>query len=784
VLVGLPLVVGGGQLLSLGGSAYYLSAGIAIAVSGGLIFVRRPQGAWLYAGIFIATILWSLWEVGLDFWPLVPRLVGPTVLAILVLLLLPGLTRNSRPRVPTNLAAGVAASLAVGLVGGALYGMTPHAIVRAGGSAYDPDPSGVAAAPSPVNEEWRAYGRTPAGTRFAPFTQIDRSNVAKLQVAWVFRMGPVPQIPGYIPPEEQNTPLQVGDTLYVCNGVNVIFAIDAETGKQRWRYDPGASTPTLSRCRGVSYYEVPSTAAAASSAPSAESLCRERIVLTTVDARMMEFNAATGQLCPDFGQAGVLDVKVGMGEVRPGFYYLTSAPTVVRNLVVIGGWVMDNQEVNEPSGVVRAFDAKTGALVWAWDMERPDRTGLPPPGETYIRGTPNVWGTPAFDDKLGLIYLPTGNQTPDFWGGRRTKAVEDHTSAVVALDIDTGRERWTFRTVHHDVWDYDVASQPALYDLSDKRGNIIPVLIESTKRGQIFMLDRRSGKPVAEVVEKPVPTTGAPTGDWLSPTQPYSVGMPAIGTEPLTEAKMWGSTLFDQLWCRISFKRLGYLGEFTPNSTKEMLIYPGFMGGFNWGSTSIDENRGYLIVNDIRMPMRQRLVPRVEADPRLRAAGKDLFTPEHIGLRPQYGYDWAVEQSMFMSPLGIPCQQPPWGTISAIDLGTRKLVWQIPAGTIEDTAPHGIKFHVPVPIGMPTLGGSISTKSGLVFYAGTQDFYLRALDVQTGEELWKGRLPVGTQATPMTFVSPKSGRQFVVIVAGGARMSPDRGDYVIAYTLP
>jgi quinate dehydrogenase (quinone) len=781
IVVALPLIIGGVDLMLLGGSFYYLLAGIGVLTSGVLIFMRRPLGAWIYGLVFVLTIAWALWEVGPHFWPLLPRLAAPATLAIPILLVSPSLSRGGRRAAPAMIAFPLAVALVIGLGAGAVRLMTLQPVLAANGASADIGFPGTAAVPPPADNEWRAYGRTSAGTRFAPFDQIDRSNVHKLEVAWTFRMGAIPDIEGNIPPEEQNTPLQVGDTLYICNGVNIVFALDAESGKQRWRFDPNARTPTMSRCRGVSYYEMPAQAA---SAENLDAACLRRIVLTTVDARMIELDAATGKPCAGFGKGGTIDLKVGIGDNRPGYYYLTSAPTVARNLVIIGGWVMDNQEVNEPSGVVRAFDARTGALVWAWDMERPDRTGLPPPGEIYTKGTPNVWGTPAFDDKLGLVYLPTGNRTPDFWGGGRSKIMDDHTSAIVALDIATGRERWVYSTVHHDVWDYDVTAQPALYDVPDGRGGTIPALAQATKRGQIFLLDRRNGRPIAKVVEMRVPTRGAPKGDWLAPTQPYSVGMPSFGTEPLTEATMWGATPYDQLWCRIAFRRLGYQGEFTPNSTQEMLIYPGFLGGFNWGGASIDESRGYLIVNDMRMPLRQRLVPRAEADPRMRKAGKLLFTPEHVGLRPQYGYDWAVEQKMFMSPLGIPCNQPPWGTISAIDLKSRKLIWQIPAGTIGDTGPNGIKTHVPVPIGMPTLGGPMTTKAGLVFYAGTQDYYLRALDVATGQELWKGRMPVGAQATPMTYISPASGRQHVVIVAGGARMSPDRGDYIIAYALP
>lgn len=777
ILIALPLLIGGGQLLLIGGSPYYGLAGIGLGASGLLTVRRRAEGAWLYGAVFILTILWALWEAGFDFWPLVPRLVAPAVLAVPMLLLSPRLLRYGRQAAPASLAYPLAGAVALGLIAAAVHGMTPHDLVAAAGVAPPRgSPKLAAASAAAVNEDWRAYGRTGAGTRFAPFDQINKSNVGGLKVAWTYRMGPLPKLPGYQVGEEQNTPIQAGNSVYVCNAVNVVFALDADTGKQRWRFDPKANSPIQARCRGLAFYEAPAATAAEAGS------CPRRVIVNTIDSRMFALDVDTGKPCRDFGNKGWIDLKIGMGKVRPGFYQTNSAPTVVRNLVVIGGWVIDNEEIDLPSGVIRAFDARTGELAWAWDMARPDRPGLPPEGETYTRSTPNMWGHPAFDDRLGLIYIPTGNASPDFYGARRSRVADEHTSAVVALDIATGREKWVFRTVNHDTWDYDVAAQPALYDVPDGRGGTTPALAQATKRGQIFLLDRRTGKPIATVVEKPVPTHGALPGERLSPTQPYSTGMPAIGTEMLTEAKMWGATPFDQLWCRIQFKQMRYEGEFTPQSTKEILIWPGFLGGFNWGSTSIDERRGYLIVTDIRLGLRQRMVPRAEADPILKRLHTQMGA--HIAFRPNHHVPWAVKQEIFLSPLGIPCNQPPWGTFSAIDLKTRKLVWQVPAGTIEDTGPLGLKTHVPVPIGMPTLGGPLSTKSGLIFYAGTRDYYLRALDVATGKELWKGRLPVGVQATPMSYVSPASGRQFIAVVAGGARYSPDTGDYVIAYALP
>lgn len=499
-------------------------------------------------------------------------------------------------------------------------------------------------------------------------------------------------------------------------------------------------------------------------------------IATTVDARIIAVDAMTGAPCTHFGDGGSVSLRVGMGEQNQELYFPTAAPTVVLNLVVVGGLVWDNQKVGEPSGVVRAFDAHTGALVWAWDLGNPAITRLPPEGGTYSAGTPNVWSTPAFDDALGLIYLPTGNATPDFWGGHRTAADERYSSSIVALDIATGREKWRFQTVPHDIWDYDVPSQPALYDVPDGQGGTIPALIQTTKRGQIFMLDRRTGTPIAKVEDRAVPQGGV-ADDWTAPTQPYSVGMPSIGTEPLSEQRMWGLTPLDQLICRIDFRRSRYEGEFTPPSEQLTLQYPSWLGGMNWGSVTIAENLGYLVVNDTRVATWSRMIPRQAYD-------KGMSNGGHEGNAPQLGTPWGIEQGRFLSPLGVPCQQPPYGTISAIDLATRQLVWSMPLGTAEETGPLGIATHLPMPVGMPTRGGPISTSAGLVFMAGTQDFAIRALDVRTGKDLWKGKVPVGAEATPMTYLSPRSGRQFVVVSAGGNSATTEKGDYVVAFALP
>ena len=785
-LIGLALAAGGTYLAVLGGSWYYLPAGLGLLVSGALYLRRRPLAGWLLGAVALATLAWSLWEVGASFWPLVPRLAPFVVLGAAGALLQPCLTGGRGKGASWTLAAAL---LAFGVF--SLWSMTrPHGVIH---NDQSPQPlAGARVTADPAR--WQHYGNSPAGTRFADLSQINLQNVADLQVAWTYRTGEFAEGAS----EQQNTPLQVGSLLYTCTPENKVYALDVDTGEQRWMFDAKpAETRTWNRCRGLGYYapgevaqpyafdedhdwRIAHPASNATAAATAPQTCAARIVMTTIDARLIQLDAATGTPCADFGQGGTVDLSVGMGDIEPSvyWYYLTSAPTVSRNLIILGGWVFDGRSTEEPSGVVRAFSADSGELIWAWDLGNPAITKLPPDGGTYTPSTPNVWSTPAFDDALGLVYLPLGNQSPDFWGGVRPPLTEKYSSSVVALDIRTGKERWSYQTVHHDLWDYDVPAQPALIDLPDGNGGRVPALVQLTKRGEIFLLDRRDGTSLAKVEERAVPQDVA-QGDWVAPTQPYSVGMPALGATALTERDMWGATFFDQLYCRIAFRKLNYKGEFTAPSLEPTLIYPGYYGGFNWGSAAIDENTGYLFLNDIRMPQVVTLRHREGIDESTLKSGHGVGSTY-----PMDGTPFVIDHKAFNSPLGIPCHAPPWGVFAAVDLAQRRLAWQRPAGSVRDVKLDGIRPGFPAEVGMPTLGGGVVTASGLAFFAGTQDYYLRALDMATGDEVWKARLPVGAQATPMTYVSPATGKQYVVIAAGGARQSPDRGDYIIAYALP
>ncbi|KPB14451.1 Quinate/shikimate dehydrogenase [Pyrroloquinoline-quinone] [Pseudomonas savastanoi] len=765
-LIGLGLAGGGGYLVTLGGSWFFLLMGLAMLVSGALIAARKPKGALLYGIALVLTAIWAIWDAGLHYWPLVSRLLTFAVIGLVIALIYPALVRASGAQAGRG-AYGLTGMLAIGVVATIGYMFVPSHVVSA--SSVPPI---VPVAPGAEQKDWAHWGNTPAGNRFAALDQINKSNVDKLQVAWTFHTGDIPQSTG-AGAEDQNTPLQIGDTVYTCTAYGKVFALDADTGTQRWKFDPQGSAPNWQRCRGLGYFAAPAAAPDAPAQPAAA--CATRVFLPTGDARLIALDARTGETCKDFGNQGVVDLKTDMGEVKEGYYQQTSTPLVAGNVVVVGGRVADNFSTGEPPGVVRAFDVHSGELVWAWDPGNPNTTKRPPAGETYTRGTPNVWSAMSYDDKLGLIYLPTGNATPDFFGGTRTEQDDKWSSSVVAVDAKTGQVRWNFQMTHHDLWDFDIPAQPLLYDIPDGKGGTQPALAQVTKQGEIFLLNRETGVPISRVEERPVPQGNVP-GERYSPTQPFSVDMPSIGNQTLKESDMWGAAAFDQLMCRIAFKGMRHEGVYTPPGLDPALQFPGSLGGMNWGSVSVDPTNNYMFVNDMRLGLANYMIPRDKI-----AAGASGI---EMGVVPQTGTPFGAMRQRFLSAVGIPCQAPPFGTMSAIDLKTKKLMWQVPVGTVKDTGPMGIRMGLPIPIGMPTLGASLSTQSGLLFFAGTQDFYLRAFDSGNGNEIWKARLPVGSQSGPMTYVSPKTGKQYILLTAGGARQSPDRGDYVIAYALP
>jgi quinoprotein glucose dehydrogenase len=804
VLLGLALAVGGAYLLVLGGSFYYVLAGLGMAVTGTLLIVRRREALWLYALVLFGTTAWALIEVRLDWWQLLPRLdVG---FALALWLWLPfvnaGLCvmsdgRDAKLR-SGRWALGGALSIAA-VVGVVALLQHPHEhpgeFAQARMNASGPSP-----APFTAAGDWSAYGHSGYGDRHAPAQQINPHNVDQLQLAWTFHTGDF-KGPGD-PPEIANevTPLKANGLLYLCTPHGIVIALDPDTGKQRWRYDPKINRQAKDYqhmiCRGVAYHDSgayvrPDAAAwlpaasASSAAPSTPppvpkgalpmsrihfEECPRRIFAPTADAAIVAINADTGQPCESFGDHGVIGLYEHQPMKQRGFLNPTSPPVATRHVLIVGASVTDNGSTDEPSGVIRGYDIDSGRLLWNWDASNPASTAPLAPGQTYVRNSPNSWSVSSVDEKLGLVYIPMGSQTPDMWGGQRDPQGERFSSAIVALDVATGELRWVYQSVHHDLWDMDIGGQPSLVDLDTPHGKV-PALLASTKRGDIYVLDRRDGKPIVPAPEQPVPQ-GAAKGDHVSPTQPFS----ALSFKPpaLRERDMWGTTPFDQLICRITFKRLRYEGIFTPPSEQGSLIYPGDLGVFDWGGIAVDPLRQLAILNPDYMAFVSKLIPRDKFDARGGPGSEQ-------GLRPMTGTPFAVDLHPLLSPLGIPCQAPPWGYLAAIDLNTMQRVWMHRNGTIQDQAPFGI----PLPLGVPSLGGPMITGGGVAFLSSTLDYYLRAYDVRTGRQLWQSRLPAGGQATPMSYVSDRSGRQFVVVMAGGhGSLGTRMGDSLVAYALP
>ena len=771
-LIGLVLGVGGAWLASLGGSLYYLLAGVALITSGVLLIRRQALGAWLYGATFAATLVWAFWEVGPRPWPLVPRVLGPFILLLVVIAVSPGLrgARHSRKAAWAAIAACALLFVAAGIV--IARGDRPvvmAALPTVNPAASFPDSGG----------DWIAYGGTYAAQRYSTLAQINRDNVGRLERVWVAHTRDLPKEMKDHKYGAETTPLKIGDTLYLCSAKNILIALDPATGRERWRFDPKISDdniPYTAACRGVSYYAVPGA--------DPRAVCATRIIEGTLDARLIAVDARTGRLCPGFGNGGEVDITVGMGSVIPGMVSITSPPTIVRGVIVTGHQVLDGERNDAPSGVVQGFDAVTGEKRWAWDMGRPGGAPLAP-DETYTRGTPNMWTIASGDEALGLVYLPMGNSAVDYWSSDRSPQENFFATSLVALDATSGRPRWRFQTVRKDVWDYDLGSQATLIDL---RGGV-PALVLPSKQGDIYILDRRTGRPLSRMGEMRVPQGGVEPQQ-RTPTQPVSLHH-TLRKRDLIEADMWGMSPIDQMICRIQFRRADYRGFYTPpTSDGRWIQYPGYNGGSDWGGIAVDPRRGIIVANYNDMPNYNRLVPREAAlekgwYPRgEEPSGKLGDIPRNAG-DPQAGTPYAIHVNAgWRLPLTqLMCKAPPYGGIRAIEIATGRTIWDRPFGSARRNGPWKIPSMLPFTIGTPNNGGGVITAGGLMFIAATTDNLFRAIDLRTGDTLWQDVLPAGGQATPITYEA--GGRQYVVIMAGGHHfMETPVGDEVIAYALP
>ena len=765
--LGLVLAGGGAYLASLSGSWYFLFAGLGFVASAVGIWKWRNWGLLIFAVTFAATLIWSVWEVKLQWWPLASRIGIPSLFALW--LVLPVFRRawnkqNGRdirtfPELLTVLTGVALVISAVALFRGAdpIKGELP--MVQTKGA--------VDLGPAVKDGEWTAYGRNDFGQRFSPLTQITPQNVSGLKVAWQIQTGDVKQPGDTGEFTYQATPLKIGDLLYLCTPHNRVMALNADTGATVWEFNPGIGPDSQRQhqtCRGVSYLPPAD--------PAIGSVCDARIYLPTADAKLYALDAKTGAKCPDFGTDGSIDLTHNMPFKQHGFYYSTSPPLVAAGKVIVAGAVNDNYNINSPSGVIRAYDARSGELIWNFDSGNPTETkpfDVNDPTQMYSPSSPNSWAVASADEKLGLAYFPMGNRTPDQIGRYRNAAEEKYATSVVALDLTTGEARWVQQFVHHDLWDMDTPAQPSLIDLDTPNGRQ-PALVVPTKQGDIYVLNRATGSPIMPIREIPAPS-GAIPGEWSSKTQPIS--SLNFRPDPLRESSMWGATLIDQMMCRIAFRKLDYQGQYTPPSLRGTIVYPGNFGVFNWGSLAVDPEHQVAFMMPLKLAFVSQMIPKskLAKDVKLNAGEQGVNSNE--------GAEYAVAMRPFLSPLGVPCQAPPWGTVAAVDLRTGKKAYQLVNGTTRDLSP----IPVPLEMGVPGIGGPIITKSGVAFLSAATDNNFRAYDLRNGKVLWNVRIPAGGQATPMTYLNSQ-GEQMVVLVAGGhGSIGSKLGDYVIAYKL-
>jgi quinoprotein glucose dehydrogenase len=613
------------------------------------------------------------------------------------------------------------------------------------------------------------YGYDQGGSRFAPLDQITPGNVDQLAPAWTYHTGDLKsRAPDVLKRSTfEVTPILVDDKLVACTSFNAVAAVDPSTGHELWRYDPEIKTDyrpaNWFTCRGVAVWRGP----AGTAGP-----CAERILTATADLRLIALDLKDGKPCADFGQDGAVRIDPGKPLLWPGEFQFTSPPAVIGDLVILGSAIGDNARVDAPRGTVRAFDVRTGAPRWRWDPvpERADDPDAASWGDGWrTTGAANVWAPISIDEARGLIFLPTTSPSPDFYGGLRP-GDNRRADSVVALKAETGAVLWSYQLVHHDLWDYDNPAQPSLVTIT-LDGKARDVVIQGTKQGLVFVLDRDTGAPVLPVEERPVPQGGV-AGEALSPTQPFPADLPLLGPDRITPEQAWGLTPWDRGACARAISSARSEGRFTPPSLQGTLEIPFSGGGVNWGGLAVDGGKGVVYVNSSNLVHRITLFPAADYEQM-----KQRFPDKEVS--PQRGAPYGMKREMLFSPLGLPCNPPPWGVLTALDLGSRKILWQAPLGTTEELNPLGVASR----LGTPTFGGPLATASGLIFIGATLDDYLRAFDAKTGAELWTGRLPAPGIATPTTYLW--QGRQYVLIAAGSrAESGVPAGDALVAFVLP
>ena len=774
-ILALALLYMGGKLLMLGGSAFYALMAVGLLITAILLFRNQRSALALYAVLMWITLAWIIWEVGFDKWQWIPR--GDLFGVIGLWLAMPWVVKplyQGQRRFHTFLGGTVIVMIVV-VIGLCFYDPLPQAGTITNAREQTSE-QGAA-------NDWSAYGGTPDGQRFSSLNQITKDNVKDLEVAWTYHTGDLRQDADATEYTFEATPVKANGMLYFCTPHNEVHALDPETGAVKWKYTPNKDRSYLQQhqtCRGVSYYEQSPVAAQDSAATPA--ICRKRIFNATTDAQLIALDADTGKPCADFGANGVVDLHANMGEVRPHALMQTAAPLVAGKLVIVGGSVMDNGfNSGNPSGVIRAYDAETGRLVWNFDPANPENTAPVAAGQNYPQDTPVAWGTLSADLKNGLVYVPFGNASPDEVGIERdaNSNTEKFRDALVALDLQTGAFKWRYQSSNHDLWDRDNPSQPSLLDI-DYQGQKQPVVILPTKTGNLFVLNRLTGQPVYPVNQVKVSTEGGVPGEKFAATQPVS----SLNFIPdaLTEKSMWGITPFDQMSCRMDFRSLRYDGNpWTPATEAGSLIFPGNIGVFNWGSVAVDPQRQMLIAAPVRLAYKYNLIkrtPQTETQRLFTKDGQPYWNENFQG-------DYAIHIQQLASGLGIPCIAPPWGRMVGVDLKTGKTEWLRRVGVTKNLKTSFLpgRFPIGFPMGMVAHGGPLLTAGDLVFHGATADNFFRAYDSTTGELLWQTELSAGAQATPSTFMG-KDGKQYVVIAAGGhGSLGTQAGDSVVAFRL-
>lgn len=641
------------------------------------------------------------------------------------------------------------------------------------------DPGG-ATGPGEAREatEWPDYGGD-GGRKFAGGDLITPQNVKNLKPAWTHHTGDFST--GYpdfgATSAFEGTPILVEGILYYCTPFNRVVALDPATGAEIWSYNPEidlkGNYSNQFVCRGVSFWR--------DTVANANETCSARIFTATNDTRLIALDAKTGELCTDFAEAGTVDTSKGPGKARYlGLYHHTSPPAILGDKVIIGGSISDGEGTKAPSGMVRAYDARNGALLWGQDLAPPgydyEANGVSEDG--YALSTPNVWAPMSVDEDLGLIYAPTGNPLPDYFRADEIDRAY-YGSSLVALNGDTGEVTWHYQFVHKDYWDFDTPAQPTLFEL-EKDGETFPAVAQATKMGFIFILDRRTGEPLFPVEERVVPQNKDFPDQVLSPTQPIPVLPKSVAMSSFDLKDAFGMTFWDKGKCKEQIKDLRFDGMYTPVSTDWTLMFVGNGGGINWGGLSIDQERQILVVNSSNFAWKARLVPRADVE-KARKDFPDVETSKGAGT------PYAMQREILMSPFGIPCSPTPWGTLTGIDLKTGEQMWQSTLGTTRDLAQDAVGIPLALKTGTPSLGGPLTTRTGLTFIGATFDFYLRAFDNKTGNEIWKHRLPAPGVATPMSYIATGPDgkeRQYIVIAAGGhGGMPVGQSDTLVAFTL-